>query len=128
VHFGEHITIDGYDGNPAKLNDEGLIRSSLTELCALLGMRPLAEPVVARAPDNRLKDPGGWSGFLLIAESHLAIHTFPRRRFLSADAYTCKNNMDCSAVVDFFRSRFELGDIEQHFIRRGLRYPPHNIA
>jgi len=128
VHFGEHVTVDGYDGNPAALNDQGLIRSSLTELCAILGMRALAEPLVVRAPDNRGKDPGGWSGCLLIAESHLAIHTFPRRRFLSADVYTCKNNLDCDSVVAFFRTSFQLGEIEQHFIRRGLRYPRHDIA
>jgi S-adenosylmethionine decarboxylase len=126
--FGEHITLDGYGGDPASLNDESLVRSALVDLCALLGMHPLASPMVVSAPDNQLKDPGGWSGFLMIAESHLSIHTFPKRRFLSADAYTCRNGIQVTTVTAFFTERFGLDEVETNFIRRGLRYPARNIA
>lgn len=126
--FGEHVTIDGYGADAGALADPAVIRAGLTELCAALGMRPLAEPVIVAAPDNQLRDPGGWSGFLLIAESHIAIHTFPRRRFLTADVYTCKIGMDVAFILDFFRARFRLSDLESHFIRRGLRYPAANLT
>lgn len=128
MHFGEHITVDGYGGDPALLDDGILVKRSLVDLCQALGMHPLADPHVISAPDNHLKDPGGWSGFLIISESHLSIHTFPRRRFLSADAYSCQNGIDMAAIREFFVSRFELDDVELNFIARGLRYPEHNIA
>ena len=127
LHFGEHVTIDGYGGNPEELNDGDIVRASLSELCTLLGMHPLTEPLVISAPDNQIKDPGGWSGFLIIAESHVSLHTFPKRRFLSADVYTCQNDIDSGAIIDFFKKRFSLEEVETHFIKRGLKYPEHNL-
>lgn len=60
-------------------------------------------------------------------ESHISIHTFPARGFISADVYTCKNGLDVDAIKDFFRARFKIADEEVHFIKRGTRYPLHNI-
>src|SRR3989338_7209563 len=121
THFGEHITIDGYGGSEERLNSEDAVFTALTELCDELRMRPLAKPQVVSAPDNHIKDPGGWSGFVIIAESHISIHTFPKRRFLSADVYTCKNGIDQEFVKDFFKKKFKLKEIESHFIKRGLK-------
>jgi S-adenosylmethionine decarboxylase len=127
-HFGEHLTIDGYGGDPELLNNGELVRASFTELCQMLGMHPLIEPQAISAPDNGLKDPGGWSGFVIIAESHISIHTFPKRRFVSADVYTCRNGMHQGVVADFFRNKFKLEDIEKNFIKRGLMYPQSNVV
>lgn len=127
-HFGEHITVDAYGGDPAKLDDPEVLRASLIGLCELLGMHPLVQAQVVSAPDNYLKDPGGWSGFLILSESHISIHTFPRRRFLSADAYSCRNGLCTEAVVTFFREQFDLEEFETNFIRRGVRYPAVNLV
>ncbi|MDP1690248.1 MAG: adenosylmethionine decarboxylase [bacterium] len=128
AHFGEHITIDGYGGDPDRLNSEEAVLSALTEICDALRMRPLMKPMVIPAPDNHIKDPGGWSGFVIIAESHVSIHTFPKRRFVSADVYTCQNGMNKEYIVDFFKKKFRLEDVEVHFIKRGTRYPTKNIV
>jgi len=127
AHFGEHVTIDGYGGDPAKLNDDKLILSVFSELCELLHMHPLMEPHLLSAPDNQIKDPGGWSGFVIIAESHIGVHTFPKRRFISADVYTCQNGMDYSLVENYFKDKFSLEEVETNFIKRGLKYPEHNV-
>jgi len=128
MHFGEHLMIDGYGGDKAKLNDKELVFKCLDELPELTGMGKLAKPEVYFAPGNRGKDPGGWSGFVVIIESHISIHTFPARGFLSADVYTCKNGIDTKFIVDYFRKLFGLKDIEQNFIKRGTRYPSRNIV
>lgn len=91
-------------------------------------MKKLSEPEIYFAEGNGGKDPGGWSGFVVIAESHISIHTFPGRQFVSADVYTCKNGMDVAFVERFFAEKFLLADIETNFIRRGTRYPAHNTA
>ena len=127
AHFGEHITIDGYGGDPERLDSEEAVLSVLTELCDALRMRPLMKPIILSAPDNHIKDPGGWSGFVMIAESHISVHTFPKRRFVSADVYTCQNGMDKEFVTDYFKQKFKLEDIETHFIKRGMRYPDKNL-
>ncbi|MEK7605977.1 MAG: adenosylmethionine decarboxylase [Patescibacteria group bacterium] len=127
-NFGEHLTIDGYGGNIQKLNNKELVFSCLNELPRRLDMHKLAEPVVYFASGNNVKDPGGWSGFVVIAESHISIHTFPRRGFMSADVYTCKNGMDTDFILSYFKEAFDLKDIENHLIQRGTKYPVKNIS
>ncbi len=127
INFGEHITIDGYGGNPDLLNNKDLVLKALTELPEKLGMHKLCEPQVFFAEGNNDKDPGGWSGFVVILESHISIHTFPGRKFVSADVYTCKNGMDTKLIVEYFTKTFELNDVEEHLIQRGTRYPAENL-
>lgn len=126
-HFGEHLTIDGYGGDVELLNNEALIYKLLKELPIELGMKKLIEPVVVLAPENNIKDPGGWSGFVIIAESHISLHTFPKRGFISADVYTCHNGLDIEKVKNYFKDVFQLKELETNFIIRGTKYPPDNL-
>jgi S-adenosylmethionine decarboxylase len=128
MHFGEHVTIDGYGGDPALLSERENVLSCMTELLSLLNMHPLTEVQIVEAPDNQIKDPGGWSGFVIIAESHIAVHTFPKRRFVSADVYTCQNGLHADKMIEFFKQKFALEEVETNFIMRGLKYPEHNIV
>lgn len=115
--------LDGYQGDPDKLNDRERVLKGLVELPELLGMHRLSEPEIYFAKPNDIKDPGGWSGFVVIMESHISIHTFPARRFVSIDAYTCRNGMDTAFVEKYFRDLFALGDVETNFVKRGTKYP-----
>ncbi len=126
-HFGEHLTIDGYDGDKTLLNDRSVVEHVLLELPTMLGMHRLTEPAIVQAMDNGVKDPGGWSGFVIIAESHISLHTFPLRGFVSADIYTCKNGLDTAQVEQYFQNTFQLKNLETNFIKRGTRYPGNNI-
>jgi S-adenosylmethionine decarboxylase len=127
MHFGEHLMIDGYGGNYDKLNNRELVLECLEELIEKLEMRKLSEPVVKLAKANDAKDPGGWSGFIMIVESHISVHTFPGRGFVSVDVYTCKNGLDRQLIINYFKEKFELKDIEENFVKRGTRYPQNNI-
>ena len=126
-HFGEHITLDGYNGNFDLLNSKDVVYAALKELPTEMGMKILGGPVVYFAEGNDVKDPGGWSGFVVIQESHISIHTFPARGFISADVYTCQNGLDQEKIIQFFRDRFGIKDEEVNFIKRGTRYPEVNI-
>jgi len=127
MHFGEHLTFDGYGGDRKLLNDKNLILGILSNLPRELGMEILIGPQVVHAPGNDKKDPGGWTGFVVIAESHISIHTFPLRGFVSVDVYSCKNGMDTDFISKYLKEKFDLKDIEQNFIKRGTRYPEQNI-
>ncbi len=122
THFGEHLMLDGYGGSYEKLNSKDLVSSILYDLPTKLGMKLLSEPVVYFAEPNHIKDPGGWSGVVVIAESHLSIHTFPEKGFVTADVYTCKNGMDNEYIIKYLTDAFELKDVEINFVKRGLRY------
>lgn len=122
MHFGEHVTIDGYGGDYEKLDDKDLVLNCLNDLPTKLDMEKLSKPEVYHALGNDKKDPGGWSGFVVIAESHISIHTFPAKKFLTADVYTCKNGMDVELIKDYFKQLFNLQELETNFIKRGLKY------
>lgn len=125
-NFGEHLMIDGYGGDKEKLDDKNIIMQCLDELPSKLDMEKLADPVVYFAEPRHLKDPGGWSGFVVIAESHISIHTFPDKGFVSIDAYTCRNGMDTEFIKKYFRDAYGLQDLEVNFVKRGTKYPMAN--
>jgi S-adenosylmethionine decarboxylase len=127
-NFGEHFMLDGYFGSAAKLNDEKLVLDFLNDLVKKLDMHKLAEPTILFAPGSCKKDPGGWSGFVVISESHISIHTFPKRGFVSIDAYSCKNGMDTGLIENYTVETFELKELETNFTKRGKKYPIEDLC
>lgn len=127
THFGVHLTLDGYGGNFEKLNSKEIVQKCLTELPEQLGMHKIFGPEVLECGEANPKDSGGFSGFVMIAESHISCHTFPYRRFVSIDVYTCQNEMDKDYVIDYFTKAFELQDVEVNFIIRGKKYPQYDL-
>jgi len=128
INFGLHLTLDGYGGNPDKLNDGKLVKKILDELPGKVGMHKIYGPVTMDCPEFNEKDSGGHSGFVMIAESHISIHTFPARGFVSIDVYTCKNGLDNRYTVKYFKEAFDLQDTEENFVERGKKYPEHNLV
>lgn len=126
-HFGEHLMVDGYEGNFELLNNKDVVLSCINNMVVLLEMKKLAEPEIYYAKGNNLKDPGGWTGFVVIEESHISFHTFPKRGFVSADIYTCRAGMDAQAVTNLIKDTFQLKDVEVNFVKRGTRYPQQDI-
>ncbi len=128
ITFGEHMMLDCYGADPGLLDSKEHVLHVLNDLPEKLGMHKLADPVVYFAEGNGDKDPGGWSGFVVIMESHISVHTFVGRKFVSADVYTCKNGMDQTFITSYFKEAFNADDIEVQFVKRGTRYPQENIA
>ena len=123
THFGVHLTIDGYGGDFDKLNEREVVYKFLNELPEELHMQKMHDPVLVAALGNDKKDSGGWTGVVTIAESHISIHTFPARHFVSADVYTCQNDLDQGYIIQYITELFGLKEVEQHYIIRGTQYP-----
>ena len=129
VKFGEHLIFDAYGCDPKKLNDPKLCVKVMKDLCKMGGMKPLCEPALIDAGSNEAlggKDPGGYSGFLIIQESHISIHTFVKRGFVTIDVYSCKA-FKTEGVVEYLKKAFGSRDEQVIKIERGLKYPSENI-
>lgn len=126
VPFGLHLMIDAYDCGPEVLNDKHLVYDILNTLPERIGMHKLTEPQVVWADGNEIKDPGGWTGVVMIKESHITIHTFIKRRFVTIDVYSCKE-FDTDFVIQYFKDTFKTDDLEIHIETRGTRYPAEDI-
>ena len=123
IKFGVHVMIDGYYATGSTMTNKDDFLALLKILPLELGMHTICEPVVVEVGPNCVKDPGGLSGFVMIAESHISFHSFPARGFVTIDLYTCQNDIDresiCSRLVDAFGIR----DADIYVQERGQRYP-----
>ena len=87
--FGTHLMLDGYGCDRQRLEDISLIYNFLSEYPAQIKMTKIMPPYVFRYEAENSED-WGISGFVLIAESHISIHTFPDKNYLSLDIFSCK--------------------------------------
>lgn len=125
--FGVHMMFDGYEADPEKLADDKLIAHLLTEIPRSLGMHTICAPVVTPVGPQNRKDPGGVSGIVMIAESHLSFHTFPARGFITVDLYTCQETLDQDRLVELLKAGFEVQIADVSLAKRGVRYPGSDI-
>lgn len=120
--FGSHWTLDGYGANPASLNSMDQVFTALNDLPEILDMKKIITPYVIRFDGNDKKDAGGYSGFVMIAESHIAIHTFPEKGFVTIDVYTCQGDLDTKTCRSYFGKIFGIQEFEENTIQRGRKY------
>jgi len=120
-----HITIDGFGGNPAHLANEGLVRHLLDRYPGEIGMTKISEPHVFEYHGDK-PDDWGVSGFVLIAESHIAVHTFPEHGQVWVDIFSCKGFDDTPAIQRIVDA-FDLRSTRIHKLERGLEYP-HDVG
>ena len=115
-----HLIIDGYGGDISKMWDMETVRSFLTEYPDNLGMTRITDPNVLEynGPNH---DDAGVSGFVIIAESHISIHTFPRRNYVNIDIFSCKAFDDAKALEDAKRL-FDLSEVKSLVLDRGLEW------
>jgi S-adenosylmethionine decarboxylase len=113
-----HLIIDGFGANPRILENEELIYHFLDEYPSRIDMTKVAPPHVFRYVGSKPQD-WGVSGFVVIAESHISIHTFPERRLVNVDVFSCKE-FDAERVIKDIRAQFELTEVETHLLDRGL--------
>ncbi len=116
-----HVTIDGFGGTPARLSSVELVRNLLDRYPDEIGMTKISEPNVFEYKGIRPED-WGVSGFVLIAESHIAIHTFPEHRQVWVDIFSCKG-FDEVPAIDRIVDAFGLASTRVHKLERGLEYP-----
>ena len=80
---GNHGLLDLYGCNEAILKDEGRLKT------ALAAAAQAAEATILTEHFHTFGGAGGVTGVLLLAESHISIHTWPERRFAAIDAFIC---------------------------------------
>ena len=62
--------------------------------------------------------PYGVTGIIIVAESHLAIHTWPEFNYCAVDFLTCKKNLSRQDPTGFFKKNLQLAHIRTRKIPR----------
>lgn len=68
--------------------------------------------------------PQGVSGVVIIAESHLAVHTWPELHYAAVDVFTCGTTLQAEQAVTYLREAFQADDFEVTRVSRGLQRLP----
>jgi len=84
--LGKHLLLELKDCNKEVLNDVGFLRNSLMAAASEAGATVLGESF-------HHFNPQGVSGVVIIAESHLLIHTWPEYGYAAADIFTCGDSV-----------------------------------
>ena len=63
--------------------------------------------------------PHGVSGVVVIAESHVAIHTWPEHGYAAVDIFSCGTTLDHIAIRDHIRDGLRATRLETRELTRG---------
>jgi len=119
--FGPHITLDLWDVNKDMLKNYELHYSFLREMPRLIGMTPITQPYVfpyeGLIPEDR-----GITGIVIIAESHISIHSFEEKGWCFIDIFSCKP-FEYEYIVDFVKNFFGECQCKVNVTERGIGFP-----
>ena len=94
--LGRHLLAELYGCDTRVLNDKERIEQIMKEAASRSGAT-IVQSVF------HLFNPHGISGVVVIAESHLAIHTWPEYRYAAVDIFTCGSDVDPWKAHEFIR-------------------------
>jgi S-adenosylmethionine decarboxylase len=119
--FGPHITLD-LKGCPKEvLSDYNLHFNYLKSLPELIHMTPITQPYVfpysGLVPEDK-----GITGIVIIAESHISVHSFEDKGYCFIDIFSCKD-FDVEKAIQITKDLFKPTDFEIHVVARGKDFP-----
>ncbi len=94
--YGQEWIIEARGADAARLADQAILEALFTRIITELQLTP-----VAGAQWHRFPAPGGITGLQMLAESHLAVHTFPEHGTLCLNLFCCKprNEFDFASAL-----------------------------
>ena len=113
--LGTQILADLHGCDTAALADVDGIRRHMLEAARRAGATIVAECFHRWSPE-------GVSGVVVIAESHLAVHTWPERGYAAIDFFTCSGAIGAEAGLAYLREALRARSHSTRTIPRGT--PP----
>jgi S-adenosylmethionine decarboxylase len=110
--LGRHLIVELYGCDRGRLDDLEVVRACLLGAVRAVGATGLGHRFHRFAPQ-------GVSGTVLIAESHLSIHTWPEAGYAAVDIYTC-GGLDPKPAIPGLRAALDAGEVRSQELLRGL--------
>lgn len=109
--IGHHTIWDVHDCNTSKIKFIETIKSILNKIVDDINLTKVSE-------SYKQFEPFGATGFILLEESHISIHTWPEHNFAAIDVFSCKS-FDIDKVNETIATCFETQHIKTKIINRG---------
>lgn len=120
---GLHLTADLYQCrcDPAWLTDAQRLGDWCLQAVTAAGLQAVNQLFHSFPPTG--SGPGGVTATVLLAESHICLHTWPEQHAVTADVYVCNFSCDHSgrarSLMDALVNRFQPEWTEQRSLDRG---------
>ena len=112
----QHLVVDAFVADGRRLGDVAAIFDLLDTLPERIGMTKIAPPYVFRYSGVKPED-WGVTGVVIIAESHISIHTFAEHKRFHLDVFSCKP-FDVDMVRERIGELFGVTDLTAAVVHR----------
>ena len=110
AYAGIHLIADFWHGK--SIESEREIKDILTQAAKASNSLPLSISVHKFLPQ-------GITGVVVLAESHISIHTWPEMDYVAVDVFTCGSHTDPLKAIDSLKKAFQPKKVEIHKVKRG---------
>ncbi len=111
--LGRHLIAELSDCDSSKLNNIEQLEQYLHEAVRLSGA------TIVRSVFHQY-NPQGVSGVVVIAESHLSIHTWPEYGYAAVDFFTCGESVDPYKAFNYIKQKLNAQNAQLSEIKRGI--------
>ena len=111
--LGKHMLLELKDCDKEVLDDLTLLRDSLLSAAEEAGATAVGEAFYHFTPQ-------GVSGAVLIAESHLFLHTWPEYGYAAVDIFTCGDTVKPELAAELLIKRLGAKNSTVVELRRGI--------
>ncbi|MBN1326265.1 adenosylmethionine decarboxylase [Candidatus Falkowbacteria bacterium] len=111
--LGRQLVVELKDCNADLLNDLEFVEKVMLEAAQAAGATTVAHSFHPFIPH-------GISGMVIIAESHLAIHTWPEYKYAAIDIFTCGNTVNPDIAAQYLIDKFKCQDPSILELKRGV--------
>lgn len=112
---GRHFLYDFHGCDPKILDDKEKLREILLEAVRLTGAKIISDIFHKFSPQ-------GVTGVIAIAESHVAIHTWPELGFAAVDAFTCSHSMRVDLLESHLKGFLRAQKVIETEVDRGRAF------
>jgi len=120
------MKVDGYSQTHL-LDDTEFIRRFVVALSDQIGMTIVNGPTVHSFKEASRGGESGLSAYAIIAESHIAVHTWPELDYVRTDISSCKG-FDGAKAREFVVSYLIMGEPAYHSLDTSRPAPPVGVA
>lgn len=111
--LAKHILIEYKDCNSKLLNDIEYLKAVLIDVAQQIGATRIQESFHQFSPQ-------GVSGVVIIAESHISIHTWPEYDYAAVDVFTCGDVIDPKEAVKPLTDKLKARSVSYIELKRGI--------
>jgi S-adenosylmethionine decarboxylase len=115
---GREWIVDAFGCSAESLRDPERLQTLFAKMVTVLGLHPVHE-----AHWHQFPAPGGYTGFQVLQESHLACHTFPEHGSLCLNLFCCQPRPEFNYVF-YLAREFGAESVRVRRMERPYGKPP----